>query len=490
MENAYATIRSMLGDFIPFEHLWNTLGRPRAVISFVRFIEKKLGASFVYDNKSIPLGKSELIDLFDIGEKLKEAGVIKNFGPIKKRPDEPPLFLWRALIQRNIESASGGGSNLGNREALSAALAEALERYLWHETADYFLAPIVATTMLIKNKHLYISPESFVGFSENQRNKNKTLTLGPEAKYLWVKGNSLTHEQQIYIPAQTVSGWHGSLVHRGKIEEPYIREIITTGLATWPTREGAVLRGALEIVERDAYMIMWLNQISLPVINLVLLAKNDVDLRRLLEKCERYRLEVHLIQLITDAPTHAVCAILKDKTSKESGVTLGLKAGPSLQRVAMGAITEALRIRYTARIQLEKRTESKEKKGHSATLHHNRLLYWTMDGQYKNLAFMKSGKEITPHIAPWEKDSEEEHLSRLTVWCREKKYELASVSLGTSEKNPTRWHVEMVVMPELQPMHQNEKNLPLGGERLKSIPRLFGYEPRAEPFVDRPHPFI
>ena len=78
---------------------------------------------------------------------------------------------------------------------------------------------------------------------------------------------------------------------------------------------------------------------------------------------------------------------------------------------------------------------------------------------------------------------------RINAWCRDKGYECISVSAGTSAANPTRWHVETVVMPDLQPTHLNESLRHLGGMRLQTIPKQFGCTALLEPFVGAPHPY-
>jgi len=98
------------------------------------------------------------------------------------------------------------------------------------------------------------------------------------------------------------------------------------------------------------------------------------------------------------------------------------------------------------------------------------------------------GKETAHDRAVWESDTEEEHLKRVITWCRDNDYECASVSLGVSAANPTPWYIEMVIMPDLQPIHLTESRRHLGGVRLKSIPTRFGYTARDQPFIGAPHP--
>ena len=48
---------------------------------------------------------------------------------------------------------------------------------------------------------------------------------------------------------------------------PHIRDSISTGLATGSTRLQAIENAALECIERDAIMITWLNELSVPLID-------------------------------------------------------------------------------------------------------------------------------------------------------------------------------------------------------------------------------
>src|SRR3989344_4104345 len=298
-------------DALPFEKIWqsphgNSIAS-KGIIAFIPFLEKRLGGRFVYDAARIPFGNQELPDPLDRAEKFRAASIIKSYRPTPGFCDEPPIFSWIAEFasSRTKENFSGGASAHDERQALTATLAEALERYLWLETTDYFVSPQRATTHEISKSGQAILPERFAGFSPEQRTKNSRLTLAPDAEYLWVRGYSWTAGKNIWIPAQVVSGKHGGKNFSNKDSEPVIVAAITTGLATGPTLEFALLNGALEIIERDALMITWLNQLSPPRIDLDAVQKGSASLAALLESCKRYRLGVEALRMPTDAPAYA-----------------------------------------------------------------------------------------------------------------------------------------------------------------------------------------
>jgi ribosomal protein S12 methylthiotransferase accessory factor len=297
---------------------------------------------------------------------------------------------------------------------------------------------------------------------------------------------SLVTGKAIYLPAQTVSALSTKEFFRG---EPLIRHRNTTGLATWPTKTGARLAGALEVIEREAYMIMWLNQLTLPRIPLDKLRAQSARLSEFLDTCERYRFKVHAVKLLTDAPAHAVCVVIEDQSGNAPRFSFGLRAHRSLPDAIEKAMIEALRARRWHRGQIKTgRTWDVDTPANEVG-HLERILYWGVAKNAKKLEFIIQGEESDIDPAPWENNTPEEHLERVVNWCRESGYECVSVSLGTSKKNPTPWSIEMVVIPELQATYLDERSPHLGGKRWRTVPEKFDISPRKEPFSSEPHPF-
>lgn len=465
----------MLKDVTPLP------GNGTARSALVRFLERKLGGRMFLDLDRVPYGKLTLTDLWALAKTLQDAGVIRGIQPISGMSDEPRLISWSVEHGTRRNERSGGLSAVDERAALTSALAEALERYLWSEAQDYFRSPITKAPTRIAGHQ--ISPARFVGFTPAMRSQHTKLQMHDDSQYLWIRGHSLVQDTDVFLPAQTVSA-----AHTKHSTEPVIRTSSTTGLATWTTKGGAILRGALEIIERDAYMIMWLNQLALPRLPWSDIRRYNSSLDLLLRRCAQYRLAPYLVRLITDAPTHAVAVVVVDEASPIH-ITIGTKAGRSLAHAAESALLEALRARRAARVRRTMMKGSTELKPVDVG-HTDRLDYWARPENSPRLQFLYDGplENVIPHA--WEQDSDSEHLSRIVAWCKAKGYELASVDLGRSKMNPTNWKVEMVVMPEMQPMHLREKYQYTDGSRLTEIPAAFGYPPRMTPFIDEPHPFV
>ena len=461
----------MLIDAVPFIHrIQNSSGAVlhKSVLAFVSFFESRLGARFVYDGETLPYGQADLAELGDLAQSLYTNAIIKGFRRSWPLPDEPQIHLWRAYCATSHPHTTGGISANSDRDALTAALAESVERFIWYEETDYFHSPIRAHTEILKVRKNLIEPGRFVGHAPG------TIV----GEYLWIRGYSWTQKRSVHVPAQAVSAKHH--IEMRTTGEQSIRPAITTGLATWPTKTGAVLRGALEIIERDACMIMWLNGLTLPKIPLEPLRTQLSSLDMLLQMCEQYRLEVQVVRLITDAPAYAVCAIVRDQSSVGPAITLGLKAHRLLTHAIEAAILEALRARSNVRNMQQEKLSAE----------HKNIVRWSLPENLKNLTFIDAGEEIPLSQNPWSNDSEKEHLNRILEWCRSKSYECVSVSLGESKKNITPWHVEMVLIPEMQPLYKGTRYIGTEGSRLHTVPRQFGYQPALELRTVEPLPFV
>ncbi len=486
---ATGIIDPMIVDLVPYEE-GTALGgiKKDALSALVRLLSKKLGLTIGYNARRFPLEEAPLLAPFALGETLRTSGVIMSFDLIKNRADEPRFFGWTAICNVPNRHLVAGASFENDTSALMATLAEGLERYIWLTADDYFIDPTYATERDIARKGAFIAPSAWVGFTDLERATAPEKTLHADARYLWIRAKSLITGANIYIPAQIVSATASARAH-SQIREPIIRFGNTNGLATWPTQMGAQIAGISEIIEREAYMIMWLNQLTLPRIDLSGPSESDAALARALAQCERYRIKVHAVQLLTDAPAHAVCVVLEDESGTAPRFTIGLKAHRSLTQAIQKALTEALRARRGYRIFSESGKAWDAGTPVDEIGHRDRAYYWAESANAEHLSFLIQGAYKNIERTPWESDSDAEYFKRLVAWCKGNHLECVSVSLGRSQKNPTPLHIEMVAMPDLQPTYLREVERTFGGTRWRSIPEQYGYTPRGAPFAERPHPF-
>ena len=442
----------------------------RAVTTFLRFIESRVGGTFIFSADLFPFGKPELYKPFRIAEDLKKSGVLSHFYYYPTIPDEPKLIRY---VTRTTDELIAGGTSLSSHlEATYPAIAEGLERFLWNSSTSYFKNPKVATQ---KDQAHALPLEKLAGYPQER------MSALSETPLLWIDGYSHTQRRKVRVPASLVSAAHGRKVHKDK-REPVLRLPITTGLATAESKKEALLKGALEVIERDAFMIAWLNSLTLPRLPLKTYAKTNPQLHALLTSFKRYNLIPHAVHLLTDAPVSVVCGVLADETGIGPAFTVGARAHEDIKEAIYDSLEEALAVRLSARKKMgERLPEVKE------YMRDERIIHWAKQEHKADMRFFISGKET--YIEEKTKRARKLVWEDILSWCKEKKYECLSVPMTSAKENASPWHVEYVLIPELQPLYLVESLPALSGNRLSEIPKKFGYPAKQTITNLPPHPF-
>lgn len=448
--------------------------RTRAVAYFLSVIERLFRGTVTIDPRTLFNEDPGLNEIAAIAGSLQRHGILKGLQRVSIPADEPRFTMWRA--EYGNHESGGGISTSSDVAAVTAAVAETLERAIWALDRSYATKKTHATSAKLTGA--YLAPKQFTGV---MRTNAETETL-MESPYTWIQGTDLAHDSAVWIPAQTVSRAFAT----GDATEPRIRPIITTGLATGTDRTNALLGGLLECIERDAFMIMWGNQLSLPRLRSEELSSRSPSLQTLLRSCARYSLTVEFVRLITDAPASVVLAVVRDPRALPP-ITIGMSAHSRPEHAAEKALLEALRARVNTRNRL---TRTPQPSAGKSIRGGDRSVFWAQPSHAPKLDFLTAGESQSIPSEACEADTASAHLARIVEWCRRSQYACASVSMTRSHLNVTPWHVEHVVIPELQPMHYDESFQTFSGTRMRTIPEQFGFSARTTPFVDLPHPFV
>lgn len=449
-------------------------------LGFTRLIERIVGSPVLI---SIPHNTLQSLDScspseLSILEKLQSKGFIKQMVYTKKYPDEPKIHIYQTY------NKGGGGDFFSKNKALWRAVGESIERSIWVDHDEPYRGKTNFTNYdKLSGRKLNI--QKLPGFSSAQLRKYKILQFDTKTtSFEWVTAYSHTSKSKIWIPLQLVSG-HYSRSHVPS-REPMLRWSVSTGLATGRSLVEALSKGALEVIERDAFMITYLNKIPPPRVNLKDMAKNDPRFADMYESFKRYRLELTVFSLPTDFYTNVLCAAIVDRTGKGPALTLGAKADPDFYQAFWGAVQECHFIRYGMKDRFTK-TYSAERMQLE-----DRQIYWAQLEHLGQLDFFFTGPEKT--VAELEKKFPVDTMNPasifkiLTTECRDKGYSLIGFDLQNKTTNRLGFWTAQVLIPELQPLHLDESIPYLGGPRLQEVPAALGYTPLAA-LNTIPHPF-
>lgn len=404
--------------------------------------------------------------------------------------DEPQFFQYTALIKKTSVKSNkeednenlAGGTAILKERAIMKALGEGIERYCLatFQRKDFVQASIKQL------KEDYLNPASVVNFSERQL-KNKPLNafrFYKDTRFSWIKGYSLSSKKPILVPTQLV------YVPYYTHDEPIIRLPITTGAACNTSLDEAMLGGICEIIERDSFMIFYLNKLSPARLDLA--GSRDVSLISIFNSYKRYSLELYVFDISTDLPFTSIMAIIIDRNGIGPAVSVGLKCSVFPEVAIVGAIEEAQQIRSWIRDEM---CGHKESIGNFDSLDlKERGLYWSKIDRIKDLDFFLDSKNTI------QVDGFIRRLETVTVdfdslirVLKRKKIEVMFVDVTTTEIRKKGFVVVKVIIPQLQPLYLCENFRYLGGQRLYRVPRLLGYSntPKNETDLNsKPHPFL
>ncbi|MBI2108964.1 MAG: YcaO-like family protein [Parcubacteria group bacterium] len=424
---------------------------------------------------------------------LQSLGIVSHFSKNMHYPDEPRLHGYSAAYSTSANrslSRASGVDFFDKKKAFFRMLGESVERHLWSCTDFFSRNQIMKPYKEIKNKSLNIF--LLAGFTKEQKKQYRELQLTENTPLAWIPATSLVSEKKIWCPTQLLSVRYFRenvrTPKRPAKPEPMLRWCVTTGLATGKTLEEAIVAGILEVIERDAFMITFLNKLSPPLIDLEYVASQDKDIDTILKKFKRYNLEVYMIALPTDFPVHVVLSLVIDPSGRGPATSVGASADFDLKRCILDALSESLSVRYNI----------KNKYKDPIDLQHigreERILYWAKEENVPGLEFLTKGKKNKvelnkQHVS---QNSEIRHdkkqLDTLRVEFKKQNQEVCFVELSSKETRKLGFRTVFVVAPEMQPMHLDESIPYFGGKRLKEVPEKLGYKPAKE-LNKEPHPF-
>ena len=442
-----------------------------------------------------------LFSAIETAEKLQHVGIIKEIKSYSKFSDEPYIYGFYISTQKT-RSVASGTDFFSEKTAIWKAIEKAVARDFSTTNNDLLKNIIQLPYEKISNQAINIF--NLAGFSEKQRDTIPQLRFNNQTIFGWVPAISLcghTINKNIFCPAQLInySYFHRHAAGQNTTSEPILRQYTATGIAsTFGVLEEALVKGILEIIEKDAYVISYLNKISPPIIDFEYLSFQDEELEKIYKMFKRYNLEVHLVKLPTDFSINVISAIVIDPSGKGPAFAIGNSAEFDLKSAILDALSKALTIRLSLKndweIKKAKKLPNLQKTGYV-----DRMIYWAKPENAPMLDFMTQGEKVKIDLSLKQNffDSTEKinskkyhqnKLKKLLSELQKRSYEACYVDLSSLTTKKLDLHCIQIIIPELQPIHPEESIPYHSGKRLHEIPRIFGYTP-AEKLNPEPYPF-
>jgi len=403
-------------------------------------------------------------------------GIIKElklFAPEANDPPQPYVvqsILGNHRYQTTDEMLKNGASGKGltAARAREGALGEAVEHY-----SSLFWWPEELT--FSRHRDLpgrALDPRSLVLYRPEQHAHVDYAPYAEESELGWVAAQSLMHDEPVWVPAMAVF-----LSYIARAPHEHLFGVNSNGVATGGALSDAIYRGALEIVERDAFLIGWKHR--LVAARWEPTTHPDPAFRRLVESYRRRGIQVGLFQMPTDLDVAVFLAMgLTEDKGQLPAAVVGLGADPDPAAAAWKAFLEVGQIRPALRRRLRE-PEQRERMLRLVAdptlvkeLDDHDLLYAHPTALGK-LAFLWN----TPVTqSAWPARAETRDLGWLVSHLASKGHELIYHNLTPHDMKRLGLFTARVIIPHFQPIDFGYYDLRQGGERLHRLPFDLGLQ--------------
>lgn len=355
----------------------------------------------------------------------------------------------------------GSGAALERERAIVKALAETVERYCasyqprglrfgsYRDCPGPALPP---AEFAIHSAEQYETP----GFPISP--------FGPGTPVQWVEGSRLADGERCWVPAPFVY-----LPYRRLPDEPRVWTPISTGLAAATGRDRALSSALREVVERDAFTLVWRHRVRTPELELDALEAPE---RELLEILRLAGMRCRCRLLTQDIEIPVVLAVAEPDDGEPPHCVLGAGTHGDVRTALRLALEETCLSLYGMNRMLAEREQRKEGAGEDgdglATLAEQSQAY-ALDPRLKAAAPFLFGRaarsvslaELDERFAATRDDSPGALVDALAEWGRD----AAAVDCTTCDVADIGFRVVRVVVPPLRPLDHNHALPHLGGRR-------------------------
>jgi ribosomal protein S12 methylthiotransferase accessory factor len=335
-----------------------------------------------------------------------------------------------------------------------------------------------------------VPPSRFALYSADQHDRPgfPFAAFGQDTLVRWIEATDLAERAIIHVPAAKV---FVPYPHDEAAGERPIAQSITTGLAAHSTFEEACIGAICEVVERDAFTIMWQARLTMPGIRVESLSEPNRDLAvRLTPPGARLR----LLNLTMDHGIPTVLCVLR--CASPGMPALAFAAAADLDpEVAVGKSLEEMELMrsFAMWIRTTKRSLSEDASYDAVTTREDHVSFHANHRNVGLSDFVVASTEShdireLPNLATGEPRRDLEILTERIAAVGES---ALIVDLTSDDVGALGIKVVRAIVPGFHPLVFGHGLRALGGTRLWTVPQNLGYAGITKPGGDNPapHPF-
>jgi ribosomal protein S12 methylthiotransferase accessory factor len=385
-----------------------------------------------------------------------------------------------------ICASNGSGAGLTLEDAYGAAIGESVERYalmLWYPEEVI----VGSFNQLLQKGYSPVAPDKWALFDPSQYSQLPFAPFHEHTPIGWVKGDSLTYKWERLVPAcMTYMPYHTI-----QDDECVIAPAISTGAACATTIVEGLLKGICELIERDAFMIIWRNRIPCPRI--------VIDPRSTLyplfrERFERPGLDYFLFHTTLDLQIPSVFGILREYRRGKVHFVVAGAAHPDPNIAVLKTLLELVQGLHWLEFVMHQSPSFPASFDKVTSFDDRMYLYAFGDIGNEAFDFLINNQDevLLSEMASLDKGSHKDNLRMIINILLEKGIEVIGINLTPIDIAQCGLFVTRVFAPGLETMEGDHNQQFLGGRRWREVPVHCGLRDRPlciEEVNPYPHPY-
>jgi ribosomal protein S12 methylthiotransferase accessory factor len=387
--------------------------------------------------------------------------------------------VWRGADGRPRADMNGSASGIDDDDCQRRALAEGLERYC----ASVFGGEQFVRASAKELGREALDLDAIPRCSENELRHPRCPLVAPDkdAPIRWVRGLSLRDGRDVFVPAVMVYLYAGFSDRSERICLP-----ITTGCAAHVSYERALVPAILEVIERDAISIVWLQKLALPRIEI------DDAPPLLAANWERYQrssseLEYFFFDATTDLGFPTVYALQRARCDERVATLVAC----STELTATAAVAKTMRDMASSRVTFRHARPCPESWDDFTEISHGST-YMARAERSPAFDFLVGSARVRrlSEMRSQPAEGDRQRLRAVLQRLEQAGLEAYAVDISTDEALRAGMRVVRVLIPGLQPLSFWYRARYLGHPRLYSAPQSMGYRALPESQLNHwPQPF-
>lgn len=366
--------------------------------------------------------------------------------------------------KESVISSQGVGSS--KEIAFSKGLGEILERTITGFGDMNRNILISSYNKINNNKYATVYPPEYHGFLEVQKKSYRELHSTPETDIEWVLGENLITKKKTYIPRQMTLWFKRRNDFKNILQNP-----TSNGCAGYFTETGAVLRGLLEVVHRDSFLVHWLTTTAPEIVKQETLPEH---IRQIIDGFTEIGISIEVLNT-TSMPIPSIMIVGVSGHAEEPRLAVSGASAVTFEEAIIAGLTEMMSLTWMFMTEKSFSAGKRVEPFVSDLNMFTRQLYWRGEDKLKQFEWFLSGEKVSfQEISKKNLDSDEKEEPKLQACLEilkemgEEYYPVAYHPVNRVQKE-VGFYITQIYIPKAFPLYLLEYQGTFDSDRLKDF---------------------